>query len=71
MAELSPTQYRARSWVESVIGAAAPVLDLILAVGDRVSRIVEPEDQEYAVRTGSGERGASIGEYTPPGGRSS
>lgn len=71
MADLSPVQVRNRSRVESVIGLAAPFLDLILGVGDRVSRIVEPEDQtSYAVRTGSGERGSSIGEYTPPGGGS-
>ena len=25
----------------------APALDLVLAVGERVSRIVEPEDVEY------------------------
>jgi len=25
----------------------APALDLLLAVGDRLSRIVEPEDHEY------------------------
>jgi hypothetical protein len=30
-----------------VIRLAAPALDLMLAVGDRVSRIIEPRDSEY------------------------
>jgi hypothetical protein len=33
--------------VEGVIRLAAPALDLVLAVGDRVSRIIEPHDTEY------------------------
>jgi len=33
--------------VEGVIRLAAPALDLVLAVGDRVSRIIEPRDSEY------------------------
>jgi hypothetical protein len=33
--------------VESVIRLMAPALDLVLAVGDRVSRIVERDDPEY------------------------
>jgi hypothetical protein len=37
---------------ERVIGLAAPFLDLLLAVGDRISRIAEPDDHEYyPVRT--------------------
>jgi len=32
---------------EGVISAAAPVLDLVLAVGDRVSKLLEPNDYEY------------------------
>ena len=36
-----------------MIGLAAPFLDLVLAVGDRVSRIAEPRDYEYyPVRAG-------------------
>jgi hypothetical protein len=39
--------------VERLISLAAPGLNLLLAVGDRVSRIVEPEDSEYyPVRSG-------------------
>jgi hypothetical protein len=54
MSDLTPAQQRLRSRIERVIGAAAPVLDLLLVVGDRVSRIVSPGDQEYQpVRPGA------------------
>jgi hypothetical protein len=53
MAPLSPDQRRTRDRVETLIGIAAPVLNLVLAAGDRLSRIVEPEDSEYyPVRSG-------------------
>jgi hypothetical protein len=44
---LTPDQLRTRQRVESLIRLAAPALDMVLAVGDRVSRIVEPTDVEY------------------------
>jgi hypothetical protein len=44
---LTPSQLRTRRRVESVIRVMAPVLDLVLAAGDRVSRMVEREDGEY------------------------
>lgn len=47
MAKLTPDQQRNRERVEAVIGAMAPALTLLLAAGDRVSRIVQPEDHEY------------------------
>jgi hypothetical protein len=47
MAPLTPGQLRTRRRVESVIRVIAPALDLVLAVGDRLSRIVEREDAEY------------------------
>ena len=47
MAPLTPDQLRTRRRIESLIRLAAPVLDLMLAAGDRVSRIVEREDIEY------------------------
>jgi hypothetical protein len=47
MAPLSPDQLRTRERLETVIRLAAPALDLVLAVGERVSRLVEPEDSEY------------------------
>jgi hypothetical protein len=53
VAELTPGQQRTRRRVETVIGLAAPVLDLVLAAGDRISRIAEPKDYEYyPVRAG-------------------
>jgi hypothetical protein len=33
--------------VERVIALLAPALDLLLAVGDRVSRVLEPDDPYY------------------------
>ena len=53
MAQLTPEQRRTRDRFERVIGLAAPVLNLVLAAGDRLSRVVEPEDSEYyPVRSG-------------------
>jgi hypothetical protein len=47
VAPLTPDQLRTRRRVESVIRLMAPALDLLLAAGDRVSRVVEREDVEY------------------------
>jgi hypothetical protein len=47
MASLTADQLRTRRRVESVIRVIAPALDLVLAAGDRISRVVEPEDVEY------------------------
>jgi hypothetical protein len=53
MTALTPEQRRMRARVESLIRLAAPGLSLVLAVGDRLSRLVEPEDSEYyPVRSG-------------------
>jgi hypothetical protein len=53
MAALTPGQRRTRERVETVISLAAPALNLVLAFGERLSRIVEPEDSEYyPVRSG-------------------
>jgi hypothetical protein len=53
VADLTPGQQRTRRRVETVIGLAAPLLDLVLAAGDRISRIAEPNDYEYyPVRAG-------------------
>jgi hypothetical protein len=43
----TPGQLRTRNRIEGVIRLAAPALDLLLAAGDRVSRIVERDDTEY------------------------
>jgi hypothetical protein len=47
VAALTPDQLRTRRRVETVIRLVAPALDMVLAVGDRVSRIVERDDPEY------------------------
>jgi hypothetical protein len=47
MAPMTPDQLRTRRRVEGVIRVIAPALDLVLAVGDRISRVVEREDVEY------------------------
>jgi hypothetical protein len=47
MAPLTPGQLRTRQRVESLIRLAAPALDLVLAVGERVSKLVESDDVEY------------------------
>jgi hypothetical protein len=47
MAPLSPEQLRTRRRIEALIRLMTPALDAVLAVGDRVSRIVEREDVEY------------------------
>lgn len=53
MAKLTPGQARTRARVETLIKVMAPGLNLILAAGDRLSRIAEPEDSEYyPIRSG-------------------
>ena len=47
MSELTPSQRERRERVESVIRLMAPMLDVVLAAGDRLSRLVEPEDYDY------------------------
>jgi hypothetical protein len=47
MAPLTADQLRTRQRVEGLIRLMSPALDVVLAVGDRVSRIVEPEDADY------------------------
>ena len=40
-------QLRTRRRVEGLIRVMSPMLDVVLAVGERVSKIVEPEDSDY------------------------
>jgi hypothetical protein len=47
VAELSDSQLQTRERVEAVIGLMAPALDAVLAAGERISRLVEPEDHGY------------------------
>jgi hypothetical protein len=53
MAYQTPAQMLRRQRVERLIGLAAPAFDLVLAVGDRVSRIVGPEDDYIPIRAPS------------------
>ncbi|HYH58995.1 MAG TPA: hypothetical protein VD790_07215 [Thermoleophilaceae bacterium] len=45
--QLTPSQRRTRERFESLIRLAAPGLNIVLAAGERLSRIVEPDDPEY------------------------
>jgi hypothetical protein len=47
VANLTPSQERTRDRFEMLIGVMAPGLSLVLAAGDRISRIVQPEDFDY------------------------
>ena len=47
MAPLTPDQLRTRQRIEGLIRLMSPALDVVLAVGERISRVVEPEDVEY------------------------
>ena len=63
---LTAEQLRTRARVETLIRLMAPGLNLVLAAGERLSRIVEPEDTEYyPVRSALPE-----GEPRPRGGAS-
>lgn len=46
----TPEQVRTRERFEALIALLAPALDAVLAVGDRVSRAVGPEDEYYPIR---------------------
>jgi len=39
-----------RERFEGLIALAAPVLDLVLSAGDRLSRVAGPEDEYYPIR---------------------
>lgn len=50
MARLTPEQLRRRDRIEALIALAAPVLDAVLSVSDRVSRLLGPESDYYPIR---------------------
>ena len=50
MARPTPEQVRLRARFEGLIGLLAPALDVVLAAGDRLSRIAGPEDEYYPIR---------------------
>jgi hypothetical protein len=47
VAKLTADQIRTRDRFESLIRLMAPGLNLLLAAGERLSRVVEPDDPEY------------------------
>jgi hypothetical protein len=65
VAELTASQLRTRERVESLIRIMAPALDLVLTAGDRISRIVEPEDHNYYPARPLGELEADPGPIDP------
>jgi hypothetical protein len=55
MAPPTPTQMAWRGRVETGLRIVSPALDLLLAAGDRLARLVEPDDTwEPPVRPGLG-----------------
>jgi hypothetical protein len=46
----TPQQQQRRAAFERLIGLAGPFLDLVLVAGERVSRIVSPEDDYIPIR---------------------
>jgi hypothetical protein len=48
MAPLTAQQQAWRARVERLIALMEPGLDLVLAIGERISRIAEPEDRDYS-----------------------
>jgi hypothetical protein len=50
LAHETPQQRIRRERVERVIGLAAPAFDLVLAAGDRLSRIVGRDDDYIPIR---------------------
>ena len=50
MPRSTPEQLRLRERFEGLIGFLAPALDLVLAAGDRISRVAGPEDEYYPIR---------------------
>ena len=44
---MTPDQLRTRQRIEGLIRLMTPALDAVLALGERISRVVEREDAEY------------------------
>ena len=65
MSPATPQQVRTRARFEAVIGIAAPALDLVLAAGERVSRIVGREDDYIPIRPASDRLELERGERIP------
>lgn len=63
MPESDPTKDK----FEAAIGAAAPLLDLVLAAGERISRLAEPVDYEYYPVRADGDSDDATDEGQPTG----
>ena len=71
----TPQQLRTRARFEAVIGLGAPVLDLVLAAGERISRIAGRNDDYVPIRSAgdrleldaAGRRSPRRGERLPRG----
>jgi hypothetical protein len=68
VAPLTPEQLRTRDRVESVIRLAAPALNLVLAAGERLSKLVEPDDPEYYPPRSRRDEGPPSRRSEPPAG---
>lgn len=65
----TPQQIMRRERVESVIRLAAPLLDIVLSVGERISRVAGPKDEYYPIRSAAEEfelRGSESSEKREP-----
>jgi hypothetical protein len=69
VAHRSPSQLLLRRRIEGVIGAVAPLLDLVLFAGDRVSRVAGRNDidPEPPRRLGAAARGRIAARSDAPG----
>lgn len=61
----TPQQIGRQERLESLIALATPLLDLMLAAGDRVSKLVGPDDEYYPIRS-AGEASALPGSSSSP-----
>jgi len=55
MAPPTPRQVKIRGRFEALIRVMEPGLDLLLGVGERLARLIEPEDTEYVPARSPGE----------------
>ncbi len=59
MPPLTPDQRRRRDRIELLIRLAAPGLNLVLAAGERLSRIVDPGERDHPAPATDGVEGRS------------
>jgi hypothetical protein len=65
MAQPSPTQLAWRGRIEAGLAVVAPALDLLLAAGDRLSRVVERDDLDWVPPRRAIAPGSTAGETAP------